>query len=292
MKNSDLHFVRVFAAGKDGGNPAPVVLGADHLSDQEMQSIARTYGHESAFVCAPHHSNHTFRFRFFVPGHEMEMCGHATLGALWLLRHLGVWNASHATIETMSGIVDARLDEDTQAIEISQPKGIVETIDDKALFAATLEVLGLRAQDLLPLSIVNASTSRVKTLIPVSSVAGIHALKPSFDDVRILCDALGSTGLYPFAIDTQQPLSFHARQFPRSSGYPEDAATGIAAAALLYGAEHYGLLEGETARAIVHQGFAMGKPSRISVEFRDQRRADQGCWISGPVELTTLQPAS
>jgi predicted PhzF superfamily epimerase YddE/YHI9 len=116
----------------------------------------------------------------------MEMCGHATLGALWLLRHLGVWTANHATIETMSGIVDARLDEDTQAIEISQPKGIIETIDDKALVAATLKVLGLREQDLLPLSIVNASTSRVKTLIPLSSLAGIHALKPSFGDVRIL----------------------------------------------------------------------------------------------------------
>lgn len=93
-------------------------------------AIAARYGHESAFVCEPRDTGSTYRLRFFVPRHEMEMCGHATLGALWLLRRLGRWTSRVATLETLSGIVDARFDESTQSIEVSQPKGIVQSIED------------------------------------------------------------------------------------------------------------------------------------------------------------------
>ena len=285
-----LYFVRVFPAGRGGGNPAPVVLDADAMSADEMMAIAASYGHESAFVCAPRNTGNTYRLRFFVPRHEMEMCGHATLGALWLLRRLGRWTSRVATLETLSGIVDARFDESTQSIEVSQPKGIVQPIEDERLHAAIRDVLRIDAGDLDSLGIVNATTSRTKTLIPIRTVQRLQALTPSFDKVQALCDELGSTGLYPFAVERTRPLEVHARQFPRSSGYPEDAATGIAAAATLYGALHYGLLAHGASGMTVHQGYAMGKPSSIRVEMRDPDNADAGCWISGAVESMMLEP--
>lgn len=284
-----LHFVRVFAAGPQGGNPAPVVLDADRMTAQEMRAIAARYGHESAFVCAPQDSANTYRFRFFVPLHEMEMCGHATLGALWLLRHLGRWTSAVASIETLSGIVDARFNEKTQSIVVSQPQGVVQPIGDQHLVADICRVLRVEVADLLPQGIVNATTSRTKTLIPVRSVQRLQTLVPMFDQVPALCDALGSTGLYPFAVARSNPLEVQARQFPRSSGYPEDAATGIAAAAMLYGALYYGLLTEGAAGMTVHQGEAMGRPSCIFVEMRDARRPDEGCWLSGAVEPEMLE---
>ena len=39
---------------------------------------------------------------------------------------------------------------------------------------------------------------------------------------------------------------FDARQFPRASGYPEDAATGIAASALSFGLLDNGMVEAST----------------------------------------------
>lgn len=286
----DLHFVRVFPEGQRGGNPAPVVLDADAMSADEMKAIAASYGHESAFVCAPRDVANTYRLRFFVPQHEMEMCGHATLGALWLLRRLGRWTSRVATLETLSGIVDAHFNESTQFIEVSQPKGIVQPVEDEWLHAAICDVLRIDADDLDSLGIVNATTSRTKTLIPLRSLQRLHAVTPSFDDVQALCEALGSTGLYPFAVEGTYPLDVHARQFPRSSGYPEDSATGIAAAATLYGALHYRLLADGASGMTVHQGYAMGKPSRIEVKLRDLNDPDAGCWISGAVESTTLEP--
>jgi trans-2,3-dihydro-3-hydroxyanthranilate isomerase len=289
QRHVDLHFVRVFPAGALGGNPAPVVLNADDMTADEMKAIAASYGHESAFVCAPHDASNTYRLRFFVPQHEMEMCGHATLGALWLLRKLGRWTTRTATIETLSGIVDVRINESTQAIEVSQPKGIVQIIDEERLHTAIRDVLRIDACDLDSSGIVNATTSRTKTLISIRSVQRLQTLAPSFGDMEALCDALGSTGLYPFAVDRTQPLEVHARQFPRSSGYPEDAATGIAAAATLYGALHYGLLAHGASGMTVYQGYAMGKPSCIRVEMREPSNPDAGCWISGAVEHTTLE---
>ncbi|VVE16237.1 putative isomerase YddE [Pandoraea eparura] len=288
----DLRFVIVFSAGAGGGNPAPVVFDADDLSSDEMRAIASRYGHESAFVCKSRDPRHTARLRFFVPAHEMEMCGHATLGAMWLLRQAGRWTTPHATVETLSGLVDVRYDETSRRIDVGQPRGIVEPIGDRALVDAVCRVLGIDADDLASLGIVNARTSRTKTLIPVRSVQVLNALSPALDDVRTMCDALDSTGLYPFALERARPLTLHARQFPRLSGYPEDAATGIAAAATLYGAIHYGLLsEGESSMR-VYQGFAMGRPSCIRVALRDSDHIEAGCWISGAVEFAMLEPTA
>ena len=286
----DLRFVSVFSAGAGGGNPAPVVFDADGLSSGEMMAISARYAHESAFVCKASDPRHTARLRFFVPAHEMEMCGHATLGAMWLLRQAGRWTTAGATVETLSGLVDVRYDEATRRIDVGQPRGVVVPIDDPSRVEAVCQVLRLRPGDLAPLGIVNAGTSRTKTLIPMGSVQALNALTPALGDVRALCDALDSTGLYPFAVERARPLELHARQFPRASGYPEDAATGIAAAAALYGALHYGLLAAGESTMRVYQGFAMGRPSCIRVALRDTDRLDAGCWISGAVEFAMLEP--
>jgi PhzF family phenazine biosynthesis protein len=278
--------VTVFEAGTNGGNPAPVALVADGMSTEDMRGVAVRYGHESAFVLQPQTGAHDFRFRFFVPNHEMEMCGHATLGALWLLRRTGRWQSATARIETLSGTVDAVFDADTQRIHVGQPAGETAAVDNAALLATLLDVLGVDSDALLPLAVLNARTSRVKTLIPLRSARVLHALRPDFSRIEQMCDALSSTGLYPFAPDATVPGTFHARQFPRSSGYPEDAATGIAAAALLYGVRDMGLLADGTRRITVRQGEAMGRPSAITVGWRPDD-ASKGCWLTGQVSLAT-----
>ena len=280
-----VRLVRVFSITDEGGNPAPVVLDANGWSDAQMKEVARAYGLESGFVMRAVDPHHDFRFRFFVPNHEMEMCGHATLGALWLLRRTGAWRTNTALIETLSGSVDARYDASDARIEVSQPAGRVEPVVDAALIARTLDALNLDAGDLLPLGIVNATTSRTKTLVPVRTTSRLNAITPKLDVIEALCDALSSTGLYPFSLDANAPHVFDARQFPRASGYPEDAATGIAAAALLYGAHRHGLVTGAGRGIVVRQGAAMGRPSAITVNFRDPADASSGCWLSGPVGL-------
>lgn len=262
----------VFPAGPGGGNPCPVVLDAHGMDADAMRALAAAYGHESGFVLPPENGAAAdVRFRFFVPEHEMEMCGHATLGAAWLLRAHGRAAGPELRIETLSGPVRAIFGQDG-AVEVTQPPGRVAEIEDTGI---VLAALGLTADDLRPGSaVLNAATSRVKTLVPIQDLERLHALSPTPSQVRAACEAIGSTGLYPWAEGHDGTI--HARQFPRSSGYPEDAATGIAAAALFYGlgAPGKGLL--------VRQGEAMGRPSEIRV------RPDPdgpGCRLGGRVEV-------
>jgi PhzF family phenazine biosynthesis protein len=171
-------------------------------------------------------------------------------------------------------------------VEVTQPVGKVEPPVDEAAVAEILSVLGMTPADLAPLPVQNARTSRTKTLIPVTSVAVLDALRPDFTRVERLCDRIGSTGLYPYAPSDPGAQVFDARQFPRSSGYPEDAATGIAAAALAFGLLACGLVERSERPVVVRQGRAMGRPSEIAVRFRPAPGgAIEGCWLGGEARL-------
>jgi PhzF family phenazine biosynthesis protein len=285
-----VRFTRVFAAGPGGGNPAPIVIDATGMSDAQMQQVARTYGHESGFVLPPPPgSGCDFEFRFWVPNHEMSMCGHATVGAVWLLEQLGRIPRDELAIWTKSGRVDARVTRSAQhgvQVAVSQPAGVVEPLPDAANAAAEIcDILRIHGSDLAPLSILNAHTSRVKTLVPLKSVAILDGLKPDFGRVEDLCTRIGSTGLYPYAISDQQGQVIDARQFPRASGYPEDAATGIAASALSFGLLSNRMVEASARQITIRQGRAMKRPSEILIRFANENGRIVGCWLSGAVEL-------
>ena len=289
----DVVRVNVFASEPGGGSPTPIIADASGYDADRMLAVARRYGHECTFVFPPEDPVAAdFRFRFFVPRQEMNMCGHATLGTIWLLRRMGKLRGTEARIETMSGLVHGvvqHADSSDEYVEISQPAGTVQEIRDPAASEIILDVLGIRAADLLPMPILNAATSRMKTLIPLQSVGVLDALRPKFARMESLCTALNSTGLYPFAISDVSAHRFDARQFPKASGFPEDIATGVAASALAFGLVAYDLISFSTERITVRQGRAMGRPSEIFVRFDVPGPAAQpcGCFFGGQVVMGT-----
>lgn len=288
MPDAEVQLIKVFPAGAKGGNPAPIVLDAAGMSDDAMREVAARFGHESGFVFPPSPAaDAEFGMRFFVPLHEMEMCGHATVGALWLLRRAGRWTSDATTVETASGLVRGVVRHAGTAVEyveITQPPGSLRAIDNPDRVAEIADVLCVHGDQLLPVPVFNAATSRIKTLIGVKSVEILDGLQPDFSRVQALCESIGSTGLYPFATGSKEQRIFHARQFPRSSGYPEDAATGIAAAALLFGLKAHGLVPADGEVVTVHQGRAMGSPSEIRVRFDIGSKGEvAGCFVGGAV---------
>lgn len=149
---------------------------------------------------------------------------------------------------------------------------------------------------------INSSVARNKTLVALKSISTLHSAKNPPDPIlfRDLCDEIDSTGLYLYA-----PISlasYECRQFPRFSGYPEDPATGIAAASLanslFYRKIHDGYCEtGEgTEEKLFHyemfQGTAMQKPSKIKVTLqRNEADGDDSSnilYCSGVVEIDEI----
>ncbi|WP_342735264.1 PhzF family phenazine biosynthesis isomerase [Bradyrhizobium sp. B117] len=292
---TEIELVNVFTHLGAGGNPCPIVIDASHLAGEGMQAVARHFGHESGFVLPAAGPESDYVFRFWVPRHEMEMCGHATIGALWVLATKGRLPVEHVRIETRSGPVTGYVDgagSGEPSVEISQPAGKVVDLS-RADEEDVLSALKLSRSDLLDLPIQNAVTSRVKTLIPMKGVRELNALVPAPAQIEACCGRIGSTGLYPYAIEQQAERRFEARQFPKSSGYPEDAATGIAAAALAFGLLRNGLVERNSERITIMQGRAMGALSEIGVRLGFAGDRPVGCLLGGSVtraETHVLQP--
>ncbi|CAB9522697.1 isomerase, phenazine biosynthesis phzc phzf domain [Seminavis robusta] len=116
----------------------------------------------------------------------------------------------------------------------------------------------------------HGSIARPKTLVPLWSVDDLHkkATAPSTtssNNFALACKALDdTTGLYLYAKSNEEDGAWHCRQFPRASGYAEDPATGIAAAALACHLYHHHEIELPVYK--LYQGSAMGKPSLIVVD--------------------------
>ena len=151
----------------------------------------------------------------------------------------------------------------------------------------------------------NSSVARPKTLVPVQDVRTLHLATDPTDPAafRTLCDRAGTTGLYLYApVNTSASAAsasasaaavpptatFECRQFPRASGYPEDPATGIAAAALAASLRRRGI-GGSSARYELLQGTAMGRPSRIGVRFGAEEGDGSCMYVSGLVEVLSRE---
>ncbi len=141
-----------------------------------------------------------------------------------------------------------------------------------------LSEIGLNEDDIdndAKTTFLNSSVARPKTLIPIKSVDRLHAATaptnaPKFQE---MCESIDSTGLYLY--DSSSTMNIECRQFPKSSGYAEDPATGIAAGALV-ASLHSRLMNCDdggdgmsVSSTIILQGTAMRRPSRIKVKIDD-----------------------
>jgi len=128
----------------------------------------------------------------------------------------------------------------------------------------------------------NASVARPKTLVELESVDAVQRARVptgdgSFADACATMD--DSTGVYLYAQHENRATSYECRQFPRSSGYPEDPATGIAAAALAASLRFGPSSSKDESTSIdydIYQGTAMGRPSLIQVVDLRRDEHDSG----------------
>lgn len=266
MVQIEVVHTRVFAAGPGGGNPCPVIPFADKLTDAQMKTLARKFGLDTAFILLPQSKAADIRIRYFVPDHEMGVSGHATVAAITIARLDSALKSDNVKVETITGIFRAE----------SEPSrnGVVVTLEqNRPVFGATVapdqvaRVLNIDTGQVLGSQspIQSVSASRSKLLVPLKNSTVLNTLTPDYEALWKLCEKLEVTGLYPF---THRPdkanVDAEARQFPLRAGFPEDAATGVAAAALAAYLAVYDLnCRTGTHLFRIAQGYAMAAPSLI-----------------------------
>ncbi len=97
----DLYQIDAFAEQQFEGNPAAVVPLESWLPDSVMQAIAEENNlAETAFFIPVENG---FHIRWFTPGQEVKLCGHATLASAYVLFNIMGYQGEELSFESLSG---------------------------------------------------------------------------------------------------------------------------------------------------------------------------------------------
>ena len=266
-------------------------------------------------------SEEDLQLYFYMPsGEEVSFCAHAAMGAVAAVTHEEPHSISSST--DIHKQVDFRIADGTSQVAKVLPNNQIELelgsyheesrvheIDIQNL----LDQIGLSTYGRVTSTgeeeqppCVNSSVARSKTLLPVNTLETLHSATNPSNPLHFqkLCETINSTGIYLYCKTTPTPFTnngtveaYECRQFPKSSGYPEDPATGIAAAALAYSLyrrrRRQEKDDGEELYPFwfeMIQGTAMGKRSLIQIGIRKGIR-DHPSTIQclGHVEIDSIE---
>jgi trans-2,3-dihydro-3-hydroxyanthranilate isomerase len=256
-----------------GGNPAGVVPNADGLSVDQMQSIANEiHASETAFVLPPTEVGVAdFRIRYFTPTCEVDLCGHATVGALCgLFQHGVLEDAKEGTcrIETAVGVLNVSYGTRDGKVwaEMGQASPQFRETPIDRLTAAHL--LGLEVVDLaedLPCGL--SFTGLWDLFVPVRSLEVMRRIEPNLVGLGEWNRTMGVCSTHVYTVETQHADNhFHARDFSPAVGIPEDPATGTATGALLALLVHHNLVQTNEVYRF-EQGYEISRPSLIEARM-------------------------
>ena len=276
MADYDYVTLDVFTKDRFTGNPLAVVMNAQGLSTEDMQTITREFNYsETTFVFPPEEASHAAKVRIFTPGHEMPFAGHPTVGtsiAIAAARGL----EGEIRLELNAGVFPVTLDFSGEVpfARFQNPNDPAETGD--APSAAALEAaLSLPAGsidiDAHRPRLVGAGVNFVYARAPLAVVREARVNGSAFDAI-----GLDETiGIYLYAeCEVGADADWHARMFAPNGSIEEDPATGSAAAAFPQQIVLAGELPDGAHSLTIEQGVEMGRPSEIAVAFEvDEGRA-------------------
>ncbi len=228
MSTLPFRMVDAFAERIADGNSAGVVIGADQLSDAQMQRIAREVNaSETAFVSRLTGTDHP-TLRWFTPTCEVDFCGHATLGAAH-----GLLEAEHASIdkgvvfESKAGILRVEVEPlaaGNAILWLQMPTPELAPLRGNA--QKLLNALGLTFDDLDPRLPIVVTRDR-DGLLALGTWQRLQEMTPNMTQLLKVCQELKLRGV---GVLTTQSVtaSVHVttRFFAPAFGVPEDPVTG------------------------------------------------------------------
>jgi len=260
-----LHQIDAFTSEPFSGNSAAVIY-RDDISNVLMQQIAKEMNlPETVFISPSDKAD--YHLRWFTPTIEVELCGHATIASLHYLAEQGfVKNNSTVTFETLSGVLDCKVDDDKYYMKLPIPDFRVYDSDTHNIF----EALGLKQSD-LDTSYPPLLQNNGNLFIYVKSLESIKKLKPDFTGLLKLSNE--NRGFTEFTVYTTETIDenndAHLRFFAPFYGIDEDPVTGSANGPLLLVLRKLGLIKANTENTqfTFEQGDFIGRKGRVNVIY-------------------------
>ena len=268
MKTLPIYQVDAFANQVFGGNPAAVMPLEEWLPDDTMQKLAlENHLSETAFlVPLPEEADEDFHIRWFTPGTEVPLCGHATLASAWVLFNKLDWKKGQIRFQSKSGPLGVKQTDDGW-LELDFPNLASEERPTPSQILEALE--GAPTTSLFVPNDTNY-------LVVLKDETAVKAAQP---DIRKLKE-LGNQGVIITAAG--EDCDFVSRYFAPGAGIDEDPVTGSIHSALVpYWAERLG-----KDHLLAHQVSARGGVLRCELKGDRVAIAGQAAfYMEGSVQL-------
>lgn len=204
----DIYQIDAFCKKAFTGNPAAIIPLENWLDDRVLQQIAEENNlAETAYIIQKDIGYH---IRWFTPTVEVDLCGHATLGAAWVIYNILGHAQETIIFYSKSGELSVRKLDNKLQLDFPADKLTAIAMPSELPQALGAEVLG-------------CYKGKSDYLVVLSSEAVISALNP---DISLL-KRLGGRGVIVTA-KGDKDYDFVSRGFFPQSGIDEDPATGSA----------------------------------------------------------------
>lgn len=289
------HTLDVFTRDKFSGKALALFESDNSLAQDVMAALAREFNLPAAFLLAPRDPVNSARLRVFsARGEERRFSAQALIGAAIFLAR----SRASEILARREVVVVLEMPEGVYSCEVIQARDgacyaqfaldHASKTAGEALGADKLAaVLALMPHEIGFLThaprIYAAAWPFI--FVPVGSRAALSRARPSPSRFqRFLGEAAGA---YLYTADTILPDSaIHARLF--GHGGVEDPASGAAVAAFAGVAREFERPEDGEHQLFIEQGYAMGRPSRLTLRMNVVGGALIGVQIGGQaVEVTT-----
>ena len=260
--NISVYVASAFSKNNQGGNKAGVVLNEPTLTTTQKMAIAKQLGYaETAYITDSEVAD--FKFEYFTPKEEVDLCGHATIGSFAILMHLGQLTKEEYTIETKSGVLTISIKDEMIFMEQNKPSfyDVIDPIEFEECFAIN------KINTAFPIQIV--STGLRDILIPIKSDTLLHDLNPNFDKIKAISEKYDVVGTHLYTFDDDRII---CRNFAPLYEIDEESATGTSNGALasyLYAKHHI-----EKDLYVFEQGYALNSPSEILVKLESNKQKE------------------
>ncbi|ETN09904.1 hypothetical protein PPTG_11476 [Phytophthora nicotianae INRA-310] len=230
--------VDAFSSEPFQGNPAAVVLLSptayhkDGVSEWMQRVAIENNLSETAYTAPRERSSQTpndvveYDLRWFTPGAEVKLCGHATLSTAFALLDAGhVTTNQTLRFHTLSGVLVCRFEVQTETqklfVLMDFPEQPTEPVGSSVVLNELAAALGVQ-----PNAIVDVKKATTDLLVRVTPEA-FSTLKPDFVQ-------LAKTDVRGFAVTAEMPsgngsnVDIQSRFFAPGVGVNEDPVTGSA----------------------------------------------------------------
>ena len=272
MVRVSVKHIDAFSSIPEKGNPAGVVLNGEDYTDEQMLAVAAAVGfNETAFVLPSQVAD--FRIRYFTPGHEVNLCGHATMGTIYALRMEDLLTKSTFTIETLAGVLPIQVREKNNQVLITMQQAQPQFQSFNGSRSDLAASIGLREDDLhSEYPIVYGSTGLWTLIIPVKELSSFSKMTPNTEEFPSILLEMPKASLHPICFEVHDHgNAMHARHFSAPhSGTIEDAITGTASGVM--GAYYKKFVDKDIslpATLKVEQGHEINKDGQVYVHVKE-----------------------